>query len=314
MRQLVRQWLKLRRRAKAMEQPDVVVVGYLGQFDVHLARRLFPKATIVLDYMVSMGGTVRDRGVGGRAVAAVLDVIDAAALRAADVVVVDTPEHIDTLGAAAAKAVVVPVGAPDAWFTHREPAVAPPAVPPVVPAPLRVVFFGLYTPLQGAPTVGAAMARLAGTASFTMIGDGQDRAATEAAAGPDVDLEWIDWLDEEALPGVVAAHDVCLGIFGTTAKAGRVIPNKVFQGMAAGCAVVTSDTECQRRMLGDAVDYVEPGNGAALARALETLAQDCELLGRRRTAAALAAAQSFTPAAVVEPLLSLLEARLCTSP
>ena len=30
------------------------------------------------------------------------------------------------------------------------------------PGPLRVVFYGLYTPLQGAPVIGAALARIAG--------------------------------------------------------------------------------------------------------------------------------------------------------
>ena len=42
------------------------------------------------------------------------------------------------------------------------------------------------------------------------------------------------------LPALVAGHDVCLGIFGTGDKALRVVPNKVFQGAAAGCAIVTS--------------------------------------------------------------------------
>ena len=52
-------------------------------------------------------------------------------------------------------------------------------------------------------------------------------------------------------PALVAGHDVCLGIFGTGVKAQLVVPNKVYQGAAAGCAVVTSDTAPQRRALGE---------------------------------------------------------------
>src|SRR5437660_1791208 len=69
------------------------------------------------------------------------------------------------------RAVVVPVGAPSAWFA--EPSTSD-------GEPLRVVFFGLYTPLQGAPVIGAALARLAGEPiAVTMVGHGQDEAATK---------------------------------------------------------------------------------------------------------------------------------------
>ena len=53
-----------------------------------------------------------------------------------------------------------------------------------------------------------------------------------------------------------------------------MVPNKVFQGAAAGCAVVTSDTAPQRRVLGDAAVLVPPGDPAALAEALRSLAAD----------------------------------------
>src|SRR3954471_17112624 len=35
------------RRARRAAPPDAVLVGYLGHFDVHLARLLFPRAPIV---------------------------------------------------------------------------------------------------------------------------------------------------------------------------------------------------------------------------------------------------------------------------
>ena len=40
--------------------PDVVVVGYLGHFDVVLARILFRKATIVLDHLIYAADTAAD--------------------------------------------------------------------------------------------------------------------------------------------------------------------------------------------------------------------------------------------------------------
>ena len=84
-----------------------------------------------------------------------------------------------------------------------------------------------------------------------------------AAGGDGVD--WLDWVAPADLPALVADHDVCLGIFGRGDKALRVVPNKVFQGAASGCAVVTSDTAPQRRALGDCAVLVPPGDPEALA-------------------------------------------------
>ena len=44
-----------------MPAPDVVLVGYLGHFDVHLARLLFRGVPVVLDHLVGASDTARDR-------------------------------------------------------------------------------------------------------------------------------------------------------------------------------------------------------------------------------------------------------------
>jgi glycosyltransferase involved in cell wall biosynthesis len=311
---LARRWATLARRARRMPAPDVVVVGYLGHFDVHLARLLFRRAPVVLDHLVGASATGRDRRLDGGPRQVLLRLIDAAALRAAELVVVDTEEHLAALPAQHRKrAVVVPVGAPAAWYAA---AAAGQGAPPGIPAPaagdsapgaLRVVFYGLYTPLQGTPVIGAALARLAGApVQVTMIGGGQDEAATRSAAGANTAVRWIPWVPAADLPALVAEHDVCLGIFGTGDKALRVVPNKVFQGAAAGCAIVTSDTAPQRRALGSAAILVPPGDGQALAAALLRLARDrAELARLRRDAGRLAAAE-FAPGRIVVPLLQRL--------
>jgi glycosyltransferase involved in cell wall biosynthesis len=166
-----------------------------------------------------------------------------------------------------------------------------------------VVFFGLYTPLQGAPTIGAAIGSLEETdIEITMIGTGQDYEATRTAAGANPNVTWHPWIDAADLPAVVAAHDVCLGIFGTGPKALRVVPNKVFQGAAAGCAVVTSDTPPQREALGSVGIFVPAGDAAALARELLRLDRDRDRLALLRESTYSHAVKSFRPATVVAPL------------
>jgi glycosyltransferase involved in cell wall biosynthesis/SAM-dependent methyltransferase len=300
---LAQRWATLARAARRTPAPDVVLVGYLGHFDVHLARLLFRRVPVVLDHLTGASDTGRDRRLGGIARRFLLRTIDAAALRAADIIVVDTEEHLARLPARhRVRAVVVPVGAPSAWHLAARPAESQDA-----DGPLRVVFYGLYTPLQGAPVIGAALNRLAGAPiEVTMIGDGQDKAATMAAAGAGDRVRWLDWVPADELPALVAGHDVCLGIFGTGDKALRVVPNKVFQGAAAGCAIVTSDTAPQRRALSGAGVLVPPGDPDALAAALLRLSGDRGELTRLRQRARELAQEQFTPERIVRPLLPRL--------
>jgi glycosyltransferase involved in cell wall biosynthesis len=317
-------WARLAARARRrFPEPDVIVVGYLGHFDVHLAKLLFRRTPIVLDHLIGAGDTAADRRVGGRLRGGLLRGLDRAALRAADLVIVDTQEHRDLVPPDLRyKVVVTPVGAPQPWFD------AAPAADGLEKTTvgdngdagdsggtghgrgqrrLRIVFYGLYTPLQGAPVIGEALALLADEPiDVTMIGNGQDRAATKRAAAPNPHVTWVDWVPAEDLPALVAGHDVCLGIFGTTPKARRVVPNKVYQGLAAGCAVVTSDTGPQRRALDDAALFVPPGDPKALAEALRSLANRPDELARSRVAARELAEQRFTAHGVTGELAERL--------
>lgn len=300
---VARAWVRLARRSRSCRRPDVVLVGYLGVIDVLLARLCFPRSTIVLDHLAPVGRTVEDRAVGAPIVKRGLSLLDALAERAAHILLVDTEATRDTLHTRSQdKTLVVPVGAPRAWFGEPRPA----------SEPMRVVFFGLFTPLQGCPTIGAALSDLARrgvVVEATLIGSGQDEQRTRETAA-DAPVRWISWVPPNQLPALVAEHDVCLGIFGTTAKARRVVPNKVYQGAAAGCAIVTSDTAPQRAILHDAAIYVRPGSSSELAEALATLAAEPGTRERRRQHAHQAALERFQPQQVVAELDAALRSRL----
>ncbi|HEY6786656.1 MAG TPA: glycosyltransferase [Trebonia sp.] len=320
---LASRWTTLAVRAARMPMPDVVVVGYLGHFDVHLARLVFGvrgllrrrRVPIVLDHLVGASDTGKDRRLDGGPRQLLLRMIDAAALRAADVIVVDTDEHLASLPQRHRDhAVVVLVGAPAAWYDAARTAAAPDYPDSAAVSggaafgpgggPLTVIFYGLYTPLQGTPTIGAALGKIAGAdIEVTMVGRGQDEAETKSAAAASTSVRWLDWVPAAELPALVAEHDVCLGIFGSGEKARRVVPNKVFQGAAAGCAIVTSDTAPQRRVFGDTALLVPPGDADALAAALLELASDRGRLAELREAARELAVKRFAPAQVVAPLL-----------
>ncbi|MFC4631611.1 glycosyltransferase [Promicromonospora alba] len=314
------------RQRRAEGRPGAVLVGYLGHFDVVLARLLYPRSVIVLDHLVFAGDTAADRGAAGLRVR-LLTGLDRLAVACADLVVTDTEEHRQMLPDPD-RGVVVLVGAPVAWRT----AASSPAVPPLVElgetpvAPvelvetggstgstngeLSVVFFGLYTPLQGAPVIAEAVrdAVAAGAAlRITMVGAGQDlpRAREILAGTPGV--TWHDWVEADELPGLVAGHQVCLGIFSDTPKGVRVVPNKVYQGLAAGCVVVTSDTPPQRRAVGEHVELVPAADPGALAAQLASLCDPAVLTAARERAAR--GRDRIRPQVVTEPLVAELRRR-----
>ena len=185
------------------------------------------------------------------------------------------------------QSMVIPVGAPDEWYQTNKYDNTRNA---------SIVFYGLYTPLQGVPVIAKAARILADrgmTPQFTLIGKGQDYDEVRSLCEGLNNVEFREWVEPEELPQIVASHDIALGIFSNTPKGLHVVPNKVYQSMAAGCAVITSDTPPQRRALGNGVVYVAPNNPQALADAIASLISSPNILARKQSGAAKNA-QRFT--------------------
>ncbi|RSX53680.1 Glycosyl transferases group 1 [Bifidobacterium goeldii] len=301
-------WRALRRDARAWMRangrPDAVLVGYMGHFDVLLARHVFRHVPIALDHLIFAGDTAKDRGARGLKVR-LLNQLDRMALGACDLAIMDTEEHRAMLPSGV-NGMVIPVGAPDEWYAAGEA-----AEKTASSSREGIVFYGLYTPLQGAPVIAQAVRELADrgiTPPVTLIGSGQDFEQVRSIVDGLSNVTLIPWMEPEQLPAEVARHAISLGIFSTTPKGLHVVPNKVYQAMAAGCAVITSDTALQRRMLGDGVVYVKPGDAHALANAIEHLLSDAQALHAAQQHA-LATAQRFTAPQVAESLATWVQNR-----
>ena len=139
----------------------------------------------------------------------------------------------------------------------------------------HALFVGKLIPLHGLETILAA-ARLAPEIPFRVVGSGQlDALLLDRPAN----VEWVEWVDYERLPEEIQRAGCALGVFGTSTKAGRVIPNKAFQALACGTPLVTADTPAARELLrdGESALLVPPGDPEALAAAVRRLAREAEL-------------------------------------
>ena len=262
--------LRLFRRPR--EVFDALVVGYPGHPDLAAARRAARGRPVVFNPLVSLLDTlVADRGrfhPGGVA-ARILTAIDRAAFRAADLVVADTAANAARLSEL--------TGAPSiaVCFVGAEERVFRPAWRP--PDRFTALFVGKLIPLHGVDTVLAAAA-LAPEIHFRVVGTGQlDHLLRERPAN----VEHVPWIDYERLPHALHRASCALGIFGTSDKARRVIPNKAFQALACGTPLVTADTPAARELLrdGESALLVPAGDPHALAASLRRLATDPALLG-----------------------------------
>lgn len=188
----------------------------------------------------------------------------------ADIVIADSAPHasffIETLGARPEKTFVVPVGAEEHLFSYQQFHVAN--------RPPEFLFFGSYIGLQGPEVIIEAAARLP-EAGWTMLGDGPLRAACEARCNGLPQVRFENWLPYEQLAGRIGEADILLGIFGASPKAGRVIPNKVYQALACGRPLITRLSEAYPDGLGtdmrDGIIFVPPADPEALAVAAACL-------------------------------------------
>ena len=142
---------------------------------------------------------------------------------------------------------------------------------------IKVLYHGAYLPLHGTEYIveAARMTQEEGI-QWDFLGWGAYKAATEAKAAGIRNITFLDKVPYVEVPKVIAAHDVVLGVFGTTAKAARVIGNKVYECMA--CCRPTINEFCTgyppEAKSCKAIKFVPPGDAKAIADAVRAYRDD----------------------------------------
>lgn len=262
-------------------RPDVVLILYPGHLDV-LILGLFAKirgVPIVWDVFISAYDTVvDDRQLisPNSAQAKILRWFEGLACKMANHLVLDTQAQAayfrrhykrreDQVSA-------VPVGAEGENFQPKS--AGPPATSDIV------LFYGQFIPLHGVDTIIEA-AKLTEDLpiAWKIIGTGQmkNTAQRQIETLAPANLHWTEWVPYEDLIDEIAKAGVCLGIFGNSEKAGRVVPNKVYQILTAGRPLVTRDGPAIRELIPTdvkGIELVEAANPHQLADAVtKVLAQ-----------------------------------------
>jgi glycosyltransferase involved in cell wall biosynthesis len=302
-------WAALAFEQRRIGPVDALVAGYPAQLDAPFVAACARArgVPLIVDAMVSLSDTLLgDRRRVGKLAGASLEKLDRLAVRRADLLLTDTDSHaayfVSQLGGNRERMAVVPVGA--------EPALFPAAPQP--PGEVRALFYGKLSPLHGLETILAA-ARMPGTPPLRLLGDGQlgPWLDSELARNRPAGLQHVRWVPYEGLGDELARAAICLGIFGTSEKAQRVVPNKVYQAMAVGRPIVTADTPAMRELLrdGESALLVPAGDAAALAAAMIRLCGDAKLRERLGANARSRFEEQGAPQRVARRLLESLPDR-----
>lgn len=190
----------------------------------------------------------------------------------ADLVIADTKPHaaffIDRLSAAAHRTFVVPVGAEESLFTCQQPVTSPADTIP------EILFYGSFINLQ-APEVIVAAARQVAGARWTLLGDGPLRRHCQQKSRDCEHIRYEQWLPYRELPERIGRANLLLGIFGSSEKAGRVIPNKVYQSLSCGRPLITRESPAYPQHLGNnmenGISLIPPADPDALAASVRSL-------------------------------------------
>lgn len=225
----------------------------------------------------------------------------------ADIVIADTQLHadffIEELAAPADRTRVIQVGAEEPLFASLPPR------PFTTPA--EILFFGSFIELQGPQHIVEA-ARLVPEARWTLLGDGSLRSHCESLAREVPNIHFEKWMPYQELPERIGRADILLGIFGDSPKAGRVIPNKVYQALACGRPVVTRVSEAYPRELYDSQQaglfFVAPADPVALASMVRSLISDTTGLSSLAEQAATTYEKYFSAQRIGQELLEVLSA------
>lgn len=284
--QLIFIYIRLIIRYMQLEDHDAVVVGYNGYFDMPLAKLLAKirrKPLIFTPVFPLYETSVEDREYINRdsISSKFIHLIDETCCRLADLIIIETEAYLkyycQEFNISKEKFHKIPLGADEKNFASQSEERSHDS------DRLRVLFYGKFIPLQGIPYIikAAKLLEKNKDIAFEIIGSGQlSEDIRKLSDQLEIkNISFVDWVNYCKLPNHIQKADICLGIFGTTHKAQRGIPIKVYEAMAMKKPVITGDSPAARKVLKHRTNAVlcPMGDHEALAKSILLLKENKDL-------------------------------------
>lgn len=294
---------------------DAMIVCHPGHINILLAKVLtkLEAKPLIFDAFISEYDTnVFDRKLvrEGSLKSKFYFYLDKFACMLSDVVLLDTNEHINyfhrTFDIDKEKFRRIFIGADDAIFYHREIERKKDT--------FNITFHGTFIPLQGIQYIVKAAKLLEDhkDIKFELLGSGQTyiKIINLSQKLNAKNIVFQKPVNYEKVPNFIARGDVCLGIFGDTAKAKRVIPNKVFEILAMKKPLLTGASPAIREagiIHKENALLVEMANPKAIAEGILELKEDKTLKNNIAKKGYKLFKKRFTPKTIGKNLKRMLE-------
>ena len=241
--------------------------------------------------------------------------IDSWAFELSDLVLADTRAHkeyyCEKYGISPENVEVLPVGYDDELYK--------PVSAEKKEDRFTVLFYGSFLPLHGVDVVIEAakiVSREDASVIFVLIGSGQTlpRARALAAELNLSNMRFNGWMPQADIPLRIASSDICLGIFGRTEKAGRVVPHKIYQSMGMKKAVITAQTPAAEEFFShrENIFLVPEPYPENLARAILELKKDKALREKIAVNSHQLVRQEYSPSAIGRTLVKIIQNKFIT--
>ena len=296
------------------KKTDVIYVGYPGHVDVFLAyilAKIFGKKLVFNPLLIVYIGFTFEQGIlkKGSMLGKTIKLAESIVYKMCDLVFADTPYQKEFLmkdfGIPEKKLRVLPIGADNKGYAYS----------PYknMDKKINVVYYGLYSPIHGVEYIieAARILREDKDINFTFIGNGNTFEANYKRAK---DLK---------LPNVVFYHntpenehlkimqtaDIFLGFLQKHPTVDRVIPNKVYQGLALGRVVLTADSPVARSIFTHKKNMylVKPADPKELVKSIIELKDSPKLRSEIAMNGYKLYQEKFTPKAVGKQLVSYIK-------
>lgn len=251
---------------------DVLFCAFPINYNVIIAK-IFQKKPICIDAFFPLyDAYVKDRKVVSKysVRGLVYRWLDIWNLKLASVVITDTEQHRTYWKQLweEVNVAVVPVGAhTEAFFPIKSESKSK-------TDNFLVTFHGSYIPLQGIEKIvdAAEILKEEKNITFRFIGRGKlFPVIQQRILDKQLGIELLPWLTTAELNVKLNEADVVLGVFGDTEKTDRVVPNKVFQGIAVKKPVITKDTVAIREIFTTEELLLCENNPASIASSVRYL-------------------------------------------
>lgn len=257
---------------------DLLFTGFYGHL-IFLPLRMTSRCPILFDAFVSTYDTlIEDRKVGTRSsvLARAASWLDKTTCDLASLVLLDTQKHIDYFTKQFAidskKFRSLPVGCNEEIFF--------PQAKSLPSERFNIIYYTSYLPLHGVGVVLQAAKQLdPNRFTFRLIGSGQTYGeSVELARRMNLkNVEFIPPMSIQNIANEIANSDLCLGgHFGSSEKAGRVIPSKIYQILAMSKPLIAAATPANLELLShnETAYLCNSNDPEGLAAAIEFLESD----------------------------------------